>query len=182
MEKKSALSAPIRGKKSWLNCEAWSASAFFRRQFPELRGESCVDCRIDRLMFRAAARREGTEVIAVSPIARGSNRSGGKASATIWAHIVQHLIDAGCAKCAFKRTDARFGRIRRKWSGAVLANGTQRQRFNDVELLVRQAVLAPNLFFGGGHKGLVFYHYLLRAVADSISAPFSARSWRNTER
>lgn len=102
--------------------------------------------RIDGLMFGNRASRNCTKIITVAPISRWTNRSRGKPAAAIRTNIADYFVDTCRTKSALECAYPRFQRIGWKRLIAVFARGTECERFNDIKLLVGEAVLSANLF------------------------------------
>ena len=75
-------------------------------------------------MLDGRARGIHVKIIVAFPVPGRSDRSGAKASAAVWAHIVEDVLDAWPAECAFKRTNHRSRGIGWKCRVAILAIGS----------------------------------------------------------
>jgi hypothetical protein len=67
-------------------------------------------------MLDGHARGIDVNIIVTFPVPGRSDWPRAKTSAAVWAHIIKDVLDAGPAKCAFKRanhSDCRIGRKRR---------------------------------------------------------------------
>lgn len=141
-----------QGCRDSLHCSAYSSSStLLWWELPDVRRKAEMDRGIDRLVLGNFARRERPQIIPVPPVPRRSDGPGNKSTPTIRTNISDHFLNTCRAKRAFERAYTRFQRIRRKRLVAVLARRSERECFNDVELLFGKAVCAPDFFLCRGH-------------------------------
>ena len=117
--------------------------------------KTTMNCRIHRLMLCIRARRKCTKIVSILPIPGWTNRSRSESTSTVGAHIAKHVFNTTRAESAFKRADACLQRIRCKRLVTMLASGPKGESKYDIEVIVGDAILKFDIFFGAGHKKLI---------------------------
>ena len=120
--KKITVSLPAQGREVG---RGDTALPLFRRDDPHYAPELRMSRRIDRPVLHLGTRWVLAEEIVPFPIPRRPDGARDKTAAAVRTDVAQNTIDAGRAKRAFIRTDARFERIRWQCLVAVFASGSE---------------------------------------------------------
>jgi len=102
------------------------------------RGKLFVTSNLNRTMLDVFRGRIFTQIIIPLPVRLWPNRSWRKATATIRAAVMQHILDACSAKGTLKGADHCLDGIRRQWLIAVF---TSRPQFEHVFLVYIECLL-----------------------------------------
>jgi len=112
--------------------------SFVRRDGSEFGRKARMNCRINRPVLDLGTRRVLTKEVVTFPVLRWPDWSGYKSPAAVRADVLQDVIDARGAECAFVGANARFKRVGRQRLVAVLAGRSEFK--HSVSLLVTSNV------------------------------------------